>query len=358
MMHELWCRGTLIKRGQPTKAALRVNHVRRALKIVGMEQAALASIDAPWLLRVQALFASSRELDYCRTTVNEYVRIIVAAAHFAATQNIGSAGLYERLRLVDGLRKGRPPAPGMRPPREPRRREPPPRAWVQRVRRELPPHPRLMLDLQLITGMRPSEVCAIRPCDLSDAAGRESGGVMVYRVPGEANKTEHDERAHEKLVFLGPRAMRVLRMVWPEQDDEHFFQPAISDRLWRQSRSAARITPRFKSHALAIRRARRRAAGARPAAFGPCYTADSYRRALERACRRARQRDEDLGVPERLRCGVFSPYQLRHARATHLTERAGLFVAQQMLGHKDPRTTLRYVKTREQFMAKHARLLG
>jgi len=52
-----------------------------------------------------------------------------------------------------------------------------------------------MIRLQLLTGMRPSEVCAIKPADVD-----RSADVWEYRPGG--HQTEHHGR--ERIVFIGP----------------------------------------------------------------------------------------------------------------------------------------------------------
>jgi len=64
---------------------------------------------------------------------------------------------------------------------------------------------------------------------------------------------------------------------------------------------------------------------------GECYTKDSYRRAIQRACDLA-------GVPK------WHPNQLRHSVGTELRKRYGIEAAQVALGHKDANVTEVYAE--------------
>jgi integrase len=63
-----------------------------------------------------------------------------------------------------------------------------------------------MVRLQLHTGMRPGEACALRACDLDTA-----GTVWVYRPA--RHKTAW--RGKARVVAVGPRAQEVLRPFLP-----------------------------------------------------------------------------------------------------------------------------------------------
>ncbi|MGC9261583.1 MAG: tyrosine-type recombinase/integrase, partial [Phycisphaerae bacterium] len=64
---------------------------------------------------------------------------------------------------------------------------------------------------------------------------------------------------------------------------------------------------------------------------GLCYTVDSYRRAIARAC-------EAAGVDP------WHPHQLRHNSATLLREQFGVDAAKTILGHRTLSTTLLYAE--------------
>ncbi len=103
-----------------------------------------------------------------------------------------------------------------------------------------------MVKLQLLTGMRPDEVCTVRLMDID-----RSGEVWEYNVDG--HKTEHHGK--RRTVFIGPAGQAILTPYLLRPEEEYCFRPQ-------------RHTP--------VPRAKRR------------YRVDSYRQAIERAFNQSR----------------------------------------------------------------------
>lgn len=96
-------------------------------------------------------------------------------------------------------------------------------------------------------------------------------------------------------------------------------------------RSQKRKLKAWDSHSQASRERRRRAKGAGPRAFRASYSAESYRRAITRACKTA-------GVAH------FHPHQIRHTVGTEIRRRYGLEAAQAALGHAELGVTQVYAE--------------
>ncbi len=80
-----------------------------------------------------------------------------------------------------------------------------------------------MVQLQLLTGMRPGEVTAMRGMDLEMA-----GKVRTYRPGSDAGphgkrKTAH--RGQDRVILIGPRAQEVLCPWLRLNLQEYLFQP-------------------------------------------------------------------------------------------------------------------------------------
>lgn len=73
-----------------------------------------------------------------------------------------------------------------------------PDAHIEAVKAVVEPAVRDMIEFQLLCGLRPAELCAMRPCDL-DMSGGASG--WTYRPP---------HNGHH-VVHLGPQARELLR---------------------------------------------------------------------------------------------------------------------------------------------------
>ena len=126
---------------------------------------------------------------------------------------------------------------------------------------------RSMVELQMLTGMRPGEVCILRPMDVD-----RRGKVWLYR-PAD-HKTAH--HGHKRVVPIGPRGQEILGPFLARPPEDYCFAPDEA-----------------QAHRNAVRRARRRTRvqpsqqnrrTPEPEEFpGDRYDPDSYRRAIEYA---------------------------------------------------------------------------
>jgi len=221
---------------------------------------------------------------------------VLAMFRWAASYELVPIEVYQRLKTIEPLR-----APAQR------RIGPAPEAAVVAVRDIVSAQVRAMIDLQLLTGMRPGEVCAIRPCDI-DMSGR----VWIYR-PAQ-HKTAH--RGHERVIYLGPQAQAVLHpFLAGRATTACCFSPAEAMNAWRAARHAVRKTPLSCGNQPGTNRKIKPAK--KP---GLRYTTTAYGHAIARACVRA-------GVER------WHPHQLRHNYATEIRKRYGLEAARILLGH-------------------------
>jgi integrase len=233
----------------------------------------------------------------------------------AAAEELISPTVYQALAAVPGLRRGRTEAREMPPVR------PVDDATVDATLAHLPPIVAAMVRFQRLTGCRPAEVCIIRPCDV-DASG------AVWRYRPASHKTEHHGR--ERLIFIGPKAQDVLRPYLLRDKSACCFVPAESESKRNAEKRANRQSPMTPSQA--HRRPRRDRS--RPP--GDCYTANSYRRAIHRACALAFPIPEDLPNDQRpawRKAHQWHPNRLRHSAATVIRQQFGLEAAQVTLGH-------------------------
>jgi integrase len=185
-----------------------------------------------------------------------------------------------------------------------------------------------MVQVQRLSGMRPTEVTLMRPCDI------DRGHRKTWDYRPETHKTEH--HGIERVVFLGPRAQEVLApFLEGRHPGQYLFSPREGMAHFRALQRQRRKTKVQPSQTDRRKRAPKRAPGER-------YTHDSYAEAVERACVRA-------GVPH------WHPNQLRHTLATEIRKEAGLDAARAQLGHTSPAVTEVYA---EVDMAKAAEVMG
>jgi integrase len=258
-----------------------------------------------------------------RGVINQRVGRIIRAFKWAGSEELIPAAVYQSLKTVSGLRRGRTGA------RETEPVKPVPEAFVDAIRPHVARQVWAMVELQRLTGMRPGEVIAMRTGDL-DTSGR----VWAYRPSG--HKMEHQGR--ERLIHLGPRAQEVLRPWLRTNLEEPLFQPweANAERMAERRRNRkTKVQPSQVDRSKPNARRRPR----------DVYSRWSYRSAIHRACRAA-------GVP------VWSPNRLRHNVATVLRREFGLDVAQVVLGHASPDTTLIYAEADRQRAAEAMLRIG
>jgi integrase len=234
-----------------------------------------------------------------RTTINQRVGRVVRLFKWAVESELVEPAVYQALRAVRGLPKGRSAA------HEPGPVRPVPEADVQAIRPHVARQVWAMVELQRLTGMRPGEVTAMRTGDLDT-----TGPVWAYTPP--RHKTAHHGRG--RTVYLGPRAQEVLRPWLRADPGAHLFSPREAVEERQAERRRRRRTPLTPSQ---LARKRVGTPGRPP---GERYTTRTYHHAVKYGCRRA-------GVP------AWHPHQLRHNAATRLRSEFGVEVARVILGH-------------------------
>jgi integrase len=168
-----------------------------------------------------------------------------------------------------------------------------------------------------LTGARPEEVCLIRPCDVDT-----SGAVWFYRP--ESHKTEHHDLG--RVVCIGPKGQDVLRPYLLRAKDAHCFSPSESEGKRLAEVHEARVTPIIHGNRPGTNRVSK--PKRKP---GDRYTTASYRRAIHRACDKAK-------------IDRWSPNRLRHSAATDIRRQFGLEAAQVALGHAGADVTQIYAE--------------
>lgn len=230
-------------------------------------------------LRDKMLESSLSGRQLSRSAVNCYVRKLQLVFRRAASNtDLVPAGVATNLSLLEPLKAGRSTAAerGKVMP-----------VMIPEVLSTLPHAPVVVADMarvQLLTGMRPGEICALKVSEID-----RSGKVWKY-VPSH-HKTLHAGK--ERIILIGPDAQEIL---------QPYLDPS-------QSACFVAIHPRK----------------AEPTR----YRVDSYRNAIQRAAKRA-------GVPR------WPPNQLRHTAATgvqifcSLKAKPGLYGAVWSFGLSQP----------------------
>jgi integrase len=277
-----------------------------------------------------------RQAPLGRKVINQRVGRIVRVWKWAVSEELVPETTHRALRSVRGLEMGRT---------ETREAEPVTPVALAVVEDTLPflnRHISAMVRLQLLTGMRPSEVFNMRSCDLDT-----SGAVWFYRPP--RHKTAY--KGKTRVIALGPKAQAVLRPFLRTDLQAYLFSPAEAEAERRESLAANRKTPISCGNRKGTNR--KRNPKRRP---GKCFLASSYNHAIGKAVRRANADALEKATEEAARLGqdppaadvVFVPhwfaYQLRHTHATEVRRKYGLEAAQVALGHASADVTQVYAE--------------
>jgi integrase len=244
-------------------------------------------------------------MGWARTYINRQINRVKRMFGWAVANELLPVTVYQALTTVPGLRKSRTNA-----------KEKPPVGPVSddvigKTLDHLPPVVAAMVRVQRLTGARPQEVVELRAVDID----MSDPSCWVYR-PGR-HKGEHHDR--ERIIFIGPRAIEVLKPFLTLDISAHLFSPKESVARRNARRRSERKTPLWGSHRR-HQAQKRKAQPKRPPQ--DCYTVASYRRAIRRACLKA-----DLPV--------WHPHQIRHTAGTAIRRQYGLEGAQACLGHAE-----------------------
>jgi integrase len=285
-------------------------------------------------------------LKWARTHINRQTNRIRHVFKWAASNELIAASVHHGLATVNGLKAGRTNAIEADPVK------PVPNAILAATLPHLSRHVRAMADLQLLTGMRPGEVCAMRTCDIVR-------GKKVWTYTPSQHKTKH--HGHRREIRMGPKAQALVTPFLKPELTAFLFSPAEAEAERLEALHKARVTPAHLGNRPGTNR--QRAPKRKPR---DSYTVTTYRRAIARACQRALRMPAELREPEtkdaiaadspaakkerqRLRSewnaiNVWHPHQLRHNAATILRGQYGIEAARLILGHRSAAVTEIYAE--------------
>lgn len=274
-------RARFTKRGETTSYGRQVIRVARYLSsmygnslIRDFGPKSLHTLRASWI-------NPSRGNPCCIRTATGYTKIVIEMFKWGVSEELFAAEYLQRLETLEPLteRDG-----GFNYPRK----LSVPLGDVSKALETLPEVAKSIVQLMLLTGMRPSEACSIRVQDLD-----QSGDVWTYSVTSEWNKSEHRDRP--RVVFIGPRAQELLR-----------------PRIERAGKGGWLFTPSRGTH-------RNRA-----------YLASTLKDVVAKRLRMA-------GITH------WSPHRLRHNALTSIREALSIEHAKSVGGHSNAKTTAIYI---------------
>jgi integrase len=319
------------KDGKPTPEVGNVRYALQHVRILfGSERAAEFTAT-----KLKAVQEACIRANLCLNEVNRRTKLVRRAFRWAVSEGFVDPMVAYGLGCLAMLKPGRSTARTTEPVR------PVPEAYIDAIRPYLSRQVMAMIDLQLLTGARPGEVCQARTCDLDTR-----GPIWEYR-PASHKGQHHGKR---RLIFLGPRAQEVVRPFLRVDIEEPMFQPreVVAEMYARQSRERKTGSGR--------RRVRRRKRNPENRA-GMRYSTVTYNQAIRGAIRQANKaiKETDPSAPE---VPHWHANQLRHNYATACRKQFGLDAARLVLGHSSAEVTEVYAEPDLERVREVARLLG
>ncbi len=263
-------------------------------------------------LAFKALIQKMIQDNVSRSHINSCIARIKHMFRWGVAEELVSHEILKTLECVKGESRGRSDA---------RESQPVPPVADSIVEATLPHMPKVvqaMVQLQRLTGMRPGEVCILRPCDIEQLDSQ-----WFYKP--QRHKTEQHGIA--RVVVIGPEARAVVEPYLNREPQTFCFCPRESLDIQIKAKSARRVTPMNQGNKP---KRNRKPHG------GECYTNDSYRRAIHRACDKAFPAPEGIDQAAKKKWHSdrrWSPNQLRHSAATEIRKRFGIEAVAAVLGH-------------------------
>jgi integrase len=281
-----------------------------------------------------------------RKSINHNLRRVVRVFKWGVENEMVAPTTWQALEAVEGLKKGRTTAP------EPVPIFPVPEMVVDATVLHLSPVVRSMIQVQMLTGARPGEVCKMRPMDID-----RSEDVWVYRPS--SHKTEHHGRSRQ--IFMGLEAQKVILPYLLRAADANCFSAAESREWFREQADLNRKTKRSCGNARGRKHDRRRGPKTRqPRGY---FDSQTYAQAIARACRKAWPAPKEIRYDK---AAVqrwdddhrWAPNHLRHNWATRVRAKYGLEAAQVGLGHATADVTQIYAERDTKLAKQVAREIG
>lgn len=255
-----------------------------------------------------------------RKYVNRLTNCVVKVFKHAVAGELLERGHTEWLRTLEPLLEGQTTA------HENDDVQPANLDHVRATAEHLSPVVKSMLRVQIATGMRPKEICMMRPCDID-----RSGEVWIYRPS--SHKTRW--RGKKKIVPIIDDARDAITEYLQRDPEAFLFSPREAMEWRRAVGRANRKTPKSCGN----RPGRKYDRGGLKGEAGKRlpktqYTTTSYHQAIKRAAVKAK-------VPH------WHPYQCRHLTATTIRDVlgvAGLEDGGALLGHSTALMTAHYAR--------------
>jgi integrase len=284
-----------------------------------------AMVDGSWMNEKERKShqAKGHGIGWSRRNVNKQVSRLRSMFKWGIVKKIVPTSVVTDIKCLTALKAGRGGA------RESEPIDPVPIEDVDATIPHLPPVVADMVRLQLLTGCRPGELCAMRG-ELLDRSG------PIWILDPKKHKTAH--HGHKREIAIGPKAQLILRRYLKDDPAAFLFSPAEQLAIINATKRAARKTKVQPSQVdrrdpRAKRKPRDR------------FSVTAYNRAITRAAAAA-------GVKH------WHAHQLRHTASRLVSREHGAEAARAVLGHRTIAMTAHYAGVDLEKAAEVARKMG
>lgn len=305
-------------------------------------------------LALKAVRSEMVRLGWSRGHVNKQINRIRMMVRWAVSEELIDVSVYERLRSVAGLKRGRCEVRESEPVR------PVSIEMIEAIEPFVSAQVWALVQLQRYTGARAGELVIMRAIDLDTSDDR----CWVYR-PSQ-HKTAH--HGHIREIAINRRAQEVIaEFLTNRLLEAYLFSPAEAEHARLRARHRTRRTPLSCGNRPGTNRVETPEVAPRDH-----YDVAAYRRAIARGCDQAFPPPDQLArrkvkthkhlrweTPRewRDRLGIhwnellawrndhrWHPHQIRHTFATEVRSKLGIEAARTALGHRSMAVTEIYAE--------------
>lgn len=283
-----YAKGYYIKNGKMTDEVAGVKAAMKQLR----KHYANTLVDNFGPLALQAVQDQMIACDLSRRYINQNIGRIRRMFRWGVSKELVPVRVYEALKTVTDLRKGKTVA------RETAPVLPVPDDVVEATKKHATTTVADMIEFQRLTGCRPGELFALRPCDID-----RTGEAWAYTPV--SHKMEYKGR--DRTIFIGPKAQAILLPYLLKEATDFCFR-----------------TQRNKP-----------------------FRKERYNKLIRNACEKAFPAPDGLSEAEVKQWHKehrWAPNRLRHNAGTDIRKEFGLEAAQVILGHASADVTQVYAE--------------
>lgn len=320
--------------GQPGKEAANIRYsIKPLLELFA--SAGLESFGPLMLIEVREQMVNAMIV---RNTINQRIGRIKRMFRWGVSRQYVSPVISQALDALEGLRLGYSTA------KEGKKVKPVDEKHVYRVLDYATPVVAAMIELQLLTGMRPGELVQLTPGDLD-----RSGEVWHYYPEKHKNKFRNQER----IISIGPRGQEILKPYLLRPQNAFCFSPAESEKQRRVLLTLRRKTPLSCGNSVGTNR--KDNPQRQP---GDHYDSCSYAKAVKAAISACRRDIKSKGGIPDFEMPKWTPYQMRHTAGTKTRKVFNYETAGALLGHTNLSATAIYAERNQNLADEAAKKFG